>query len=131
MGEIKTKYMSFNFKLKLSYYAFLLPFLFIAIRYCHDEMYHICKPEENLLILKYNLPYLFYLFLPKIFSFIFILIVKFNTKGESSSSNNNLVIKNYHVAIEKRNKKKSLLLIYIISLLESLQRRRSFCIILL
>jgi hypothetical protein len=72
------------------------------------------------MILKYNLPYLFYLFLPKIFSFIFILIIKCNTKGESNSSNENIVVKNYHIAVEKRNKKKFLSLIYIISLLESL-----------
>ena len=120
MEEQKTKFVSFNFKLKLSYFAFLLPFLFIVMRYCRDEVFHRCKPSENLLTLKYNLPHLFYLFLPKIFSFIFILIVKFNTKRETSSSNENLVVKNYHIATEKRNKKKSLILIYIISLLEAL-----------
>ena len=120
MEEQKTKFVKFNFKLKLSYFAFLLPFLFIIIRYCRDEVFHRCKPREHLLTLKYNLPHLFYLFLPKIFSFIFILIVKFNTKRETSSSNENLVVKNYHIATEKRNKKKSLILIYIISLLEAL-----------
>ena len=120
MEEQKTKFVSFNFKLKLSYFAFLLPFLFIVMRYCRDEVFHRCKPSENLLTLKYNLPHLFYSFLPKIFSFIFILIVKFNTKRETSSSNKKLVVKNYHIATEKRNKKKSLILIYIISLLEAL-----------
>jgi hypothetical protein len=120
MEEQKTKFVSFNFKLKLSYFAFLLPFLFIVMRYCRDEVFHRCKPREHLLTLKYNLPHLFYLFLPKIFSFIFILIVKFNTKRETSSSNGNIVVKNYHIAIEKRNKKKFLILIYIISLLEAL-----------
>ena len=114
------KCVSFNCKLKLSYYGFFLPFLYIAIRYFHEEEYHLCKPEDSIKILKYNLPYLFYLFLPKIFSFIFILIVKSNTKGESNSSNKNLVIKNYHIDVEKRNKKKFILLIYIISLLEAL-----------
>ena len=94
--------------------------MYIGIRYFHDEVFHLCKPRDSLKILKYNLPYLFYLFLPKIFSFIFILIVKSNTKGESNSSNKNLVIKNYHIDVEKRNKKKFLLLIYIISLLEAL-----------
>ena len=116
----KFKFMSFNFKLKTSAYAFLLPFLFIGIRYWNDENYHLCQPKGSLNILKYNLPYLFYIFLPKIFSFIFILIIKCNTKGETKSSNENIVVKNYHILIAKRNKQKSLLLIYIISFLESL-----------
>ena len=120
MEEENSKVVSFNFNLKSSAYAFLLPFLFIAIRYCHDEVFHLCKPEEGLKLLRYNLPYLFYLFLPKLFSFIFILIIKFNTKGETNISNENIVVKNYHIAVKKRNKIKSFLLIYIISLLESL-----------
>jgi len=122
MQEKKFKFVSFNCKLKSSFYAFLLPFLFIAVRYCNDEVFHLydsIKKKDNLKILKYNLPYLFYFFLPKIFSLIFILIIKSNIKGDDSS-NENLVVKNYHIAVEKRNKKKFLLLIYIISLLESL-----------
>ena len=119
MEENNSKLVSFNFKLK-SAYAFLLPFLFIAIRYCHEKIFHLNKPEESLKILRYNLPYLFYLFLPKLFSFIFILIIKCNTKGETNSTNKNIIVKNYHIAVEKRNKTKSFLLIYIISLLESL-----------
>jgi len=119
MEENNSKLVSFNFKLK-SAYGFLLPFLFIALRYCRDNVYHLNKPEESLKILRYNLPYLFYLFLPKLFSFIFILIIKCNTKGETNSSNKNIIVKNYHIAVEKRNKVKSFLLIYIISLLESL-----------
>ena len=120
MEEKKTKFVSFNFKIKKSAYTFLLPFLFIAIRNWNDENYHLCKPKGSLNILKYNLPYLFYIFLPKICSFIFILIIKCNTKGETKSSNENIVVKNYHIEIAKRNKKKSLLLIYIISFLEAL-----------
>ena len=69
MEENNSKLVSFNFKLK-SAYGFLLPFLFIALRYCRDNVYHLNKPEESLKILRYNLPYLFYLFLPKLFSFI-------------------------------------------------------------
>ena len=118
MKEKKFNFVSFDFKLK-STYAFLLPFIFIAIRYWHDEVFHLCEPKEKLKMLKYNLPYLFYLFLPKILTFIFILIIRCNTKGESNSSNENIVVKNYHIVVEKRNKKK-FLLIYIISLLESL-----------
>ena len=121
MEEKKSKFVSFNFKLKSSAYAFLLPFLFIVIRYWHDEVFRLNKPKDYLIILKYNFPYLFYLlFLPKIFSFIFILIIKSNIKRECKSSNENIVVKNYHIAVEKRNKKRFLILIYIISLLESL-----------
>mgnify|MGYP006873050704 CR=1 FL=1 len=120
MDKENSKFVSFNFKLKSSAYAFLLPFLFIAIRYCHDEVFHLNKPEESLKILRYNLPYLFYLFLPKLFSFIFILIIKSNTKGETNSLTENIIVKNYHIAVEKRNKIRSFFLIYIISLLESL-----------
>ena len=121
MEEKKYKFVSFHCKLKLSGYAFLLPFLFIAIRYWHDQVFHLYKPMDNLKILKYNLPYLFYLFLPKILSIIFILIVKSNTRSESiSSASDNIIIKNYHIAVEKGNRKKILLLIYIVSLLEAL-----------
>ena len=116
MKEKKCKFVSFNFKLKKAFLVFLLPFLFIAIRYWHDEIFHLCEPEESLKILKYNLPYLFYLFLPKIFSLIFILIVKSNTKRETNA----LIIKKYHIVVENVNRKKILLLIYIISLLEAL-----------
>ena len=66
MKEKKAKCVSFNCKF-ISLYAFLLPILYIGIRYFHDEVFHLCKPKDSLKILKYNLPYLFYLFLPKIF----------------------------------------------------------------
>ena len=120
MEENKSKFVTFNCQLKLSAFAFLLPILYTIIRYFHDMEYYICEPKKSLKILKYNLAYLIYLFLPKIFSFIFILIVKSNIKGESFSSDENIVIKNYHIAAENRNKKKYLLLIYIINLLEAL-----------
>ena len=120
MEERKSKCMSFNCNLKLSYYAFFLPFLYIAIRFFHEKEFHLCDDEQTLKILKFNLPYLFYLFLPKIFSIIFIVIVKSNTKRESNPSNENLVIRNYHITVEKGNKKKFFFLIYIISLLEAL-----------
>ena len=104
MEENKSKFVSFNFKHKLSVFAFLLPFLFIAIRYWHDEVFYFYKTKNNLKILKYYLPYLFYFFLPKIFSFIFILIIKSNTQREPNSSNENLAVKNYHISLEKRKK---------------------------
>ena len=117
--EEKVRLISFNCKLN-TFYAFLLPFLYICIRYFHEDVYHLCKPKETFMILKYNLPYLFYSFLPKLLSIICILIVKFNTKREANISNENIIIKNYHIDVEKRNRKKVILLIYIISLLEAL-----------
>ena len=118
--EEKARLISFNCKLNVSYYAFLLPFLYIGIRYFHDEVYHSCVPENSLMILKYNFPFLFYSFLPKILAIICILIVKSNTKTESDCSNENINITNYHIDVEKRSKKGVILLIYIISLLEAL-----------
>ena len=118
--EEKTRFMSFNCQLKSSSYGFLLPFLYICIRYFSDELFHISKPEDSLMILKYNLPYLFYLFLPKILSILCILIVKSNTKGESFVSKENILIRNYHINVVKKNKNKILFLIYIISFLEAL-----------
>jgi hypothetical protein len=119
--EEKFRLISCKCELKLYIYAFLLPFLFICIRYFRDESYEICKPKYAFKILKYNLPHLFYLHLPKIFSIICILIVKFNARGESISSEENLIIKNYHITVEKRKKKKVILLLFIISILEVLQ----------
>ena len=118
--EEKTRFISFNCKLNIPLYAFLLPFLYIGIRYFHDQVFHICEPEEHLLILKYNLPYLFYTFLPKILAIVGILIVKSNTKRESNSTNDSLIIKNYHIDFEKKSRKEILILIYIISFLEAL-----------
>ena len=71
MEENLPKFVTYNFKFKLSVFAFLLPFLFIAIRYWHDEVFHLYKPMGSLKILKYNLPYLFYFFYQK-FSHLFL-----------------------------------------------------------
>ena len=106
---------------RISIYAFLLPILFIFVRYCHDEIIDRCKPELSYKLLKYNFPYLFYNYLPKILSIFCILIIKSNAKGEISSSNKNIIIRNYHITVEKENRKKFLLLFFIISLLEVLQ----------
>ena len=118
--EEDERFISCKCKLKLSIYAFLLPFLFIFIRYCRDESFEISNPRKSFKILKYNFPYLFYLYLPKIFSIICILIVKSNAKGEADSSQRTS-LKNYHINVEKEKRKKVLLLFFIISLLEVLQ----------
>ena len=116
----KARFVSFKCDLKLSIYSFSLPLFFICMRYFHEDLYHAYEPLESLKLLKYNLPYLFYCFLPKILSIFFIFIVKFNTKGESNILNENKKI--YHIMVEKKNRKKILLLIYIISLLEAIQK---------
>ena len=118
--EENPRFISCKCKLKLSIYAFLLPFLFIFIRYCRDESFEISNPPKSFKILKYNFPYLFYLYLPKIFSIICILIVKSNAKGEADSSQRTS-LKYYHINVEKEKRKKALLLFFIISLLEVLQ----------
>ena len=121
--EEKVRFISCNCKLKLSIYAFLLPFLFICIRFFRDESFEISEPRKSFKILKYNLPYLFYLYLPKIFSIICIFMVKSNAKVETNSSErtSSLITKNYHINVEKEKRKKVLYLFFIISLLEVLQ----------
>ena len=121
MNENKS-YISCDCKTKSSKYPFLLPILFFFIRYFHDKLFEESKPYLSYKILKYNLPLLFYLYLPKILCVIFVPIVKFNTRGESISNNQNIRLKkNYHLMIKSINKKKILLLFYIISFLEVLQ----------
>ena len=120
MKENKS-YISCNCKTKASIYPFLLPILILFIRYFHDKLFEESKPRITYKILKYNLPYLFYLYLPKIFAIIFIPIIKFNTRSETNSENKNTILKNYHIMIENESKKKKLFLFYIISFLEVLQ----------
>ena len=114
-------YISFNCKEKCSFYTFLLPILFIFIRYFHDKLFEFSNPFLSFKILKYNLPYLFYLYLPKILSILFLPIIKSNTKSESISEGGNILLRKYHLLTIIKNKKKMLLLIYIISFLEVIQ----------
>ena len=110
--EENTRFISFKCKLELSIYSFLLPLIFICYRFFRDDLVEICKQKKHFKILKYNLPYLFYLNLPKIFSIICILIVTSNAKGENNSSRDTLIIKNYHVIVEKQKRKKAFLLLF-------------------
>lgn len=114
----KNSYISFKCK-KNCIYPILLPISCMFTHFFQKIMYEYAKPVKSYKILKYNFPYLFYYFLPKIFSFIFILIIKSNTKGEDSKEQNKL-IRRYHFIIKNENFKKILLYIYIISLLEVL-----------
>ena len=106
---------SFSCHTKLSIYPFLLPILFMIIRFFNDKVIELSKPEFKFKILKYNFPYLFYNYLPKILSIILIPIIKYNT---SYSSEHNTLSRRYHFIKESENRKKLFLLIFIISLLE-------------
>ena len=104
-------------KTKCSLYPFLLPLFFIVIRYFHELMIEESKVQNSYKMLKYNLPYLFYLYLPKILSIILIPIIKYKLKSENNNPKQNLAFRNYHIFTEKKNKKKLLIYFYIISLL--------------
>ena len=105
MEENKSKcFFSCNTQ-KVSFYPFLLPIIYMLFRYCKDNFINTSYPY-NLKMLKYNLPYLFYLYLPKILAIIFIPIIKSKSDVDFT---------------EEKNNKKMLLLIYMISLLEVIQ----------
>ena len=90
-----------NCKFQINFYPFLIPIIYIFIRYFKDLFFEESKPRLSFKILRYNLPYLFYLYLPKVLSIFLIQIIKFNT-GENIN----------------KNIKKCILLIYLTSLLE-------------
>ena len=103
---------------KITFYPFLLPILYMSFRYCKDQIIEV-SPPKNYKMLKYNLPHLFYLYLPKLFAIFFIPIIKYKTKDTEGYTNR--FSKEYHVASIKKNKRKMLLLICVISLLEVIQ----------
>jgi len=90
----------------------------MIFRFCKEQLIDVNYPH-NLKLLKYNLPYLFYLYLPKTLAILFIPIIKYKTEGRSHEANT--ISKNYHIVTIEKNKKKMFLLIYIISLLEVIQ----------
>ena len=116
MIEEKKSFISCNCKSNLSFYPFLLPIIFMAIRYTHDEIFELYKPSMSFKLLRYNLPYLFYFFLSKVFAIMLIRIIKLNIKSKADPNQNNVILKNYNIIKGKR--KKFLLFIYIISFLE-------------
>ena len=103
---------------KISFYPFLLPIIYMIFRFCKDQLINVDYPN-NLKMLKYNLPYLFYLYLPKILAILFIPIIKYKTEGHFHETNT--ISKKYHIVIIEQNKKKMFLLLFIISLLEVIQ----------
>ena len=118
MKQEKKLFISCNCKSNYSFYPFLLPIIFMVLRYIHDEIIELYEPKKSFKLLRYNLPYLFYLFLSKIFAIMLIHIIKFNTKREGDPNQNNVIIRNYHKNVINVKKKKFLFFIYIISFLE-------------
>ena len=116
--EEKKSCMKWNLNSKKYYYAFFLPISCMFIHFFQELMIRKSEATNHFKILKYNLPLLFYYFLPKIFSLFILIIIKSKTKGESDLEEQNKLIRRYHITIEKENRKKILILIYIISLLE-------------
>lgn len=98
-------------------YALLLPISCMTLHFFQEIMI-----QDDNEILKYNLPFLFYYFLPKLLSLIIIPIIKSRNRSETIVKDQNKVIRRYHFSIEKENRKKILLLIYFISLLEVLYK---------
>ena len=88
---------------KISFYPFLLPILYMFFRYCKDQIIE-ASPPKNYKLLKYNLPYLFYLYLPQLFAIFIIPIIKYKTEGTEGDSNR--ATKIYHVISIQKNKKK-------------------------
>ena len=120
----KKSYLSCNCKGKIHIAIFVFPLSFILIRFLHDKIFLFARPKNTFKILKYNLPYLFYLYLPKLFSIIIILIIKSNIKSEKALviDNNRATFasKNYHIVKKHEYGKLMILYLCIISLLEVL-----------
>ena len=98
----------------------VFPLSFVSIRFLHDTMFFYERPLGSFKIFKFNLPYLFYLFLPKIFSIILFFITKWKIKSEGSLVQANIASKNYHIIKKNEYEKKMIFFILIISLLEVL-----------
>ena len=96
--EEKTTCMKWNLNSYKYFYALFLPISCMSIHFFQELMIRKSENTNHYKILKYNLPLLFYYFLPKILSLF--------------------ILRRYHITIEKENRKKILILIYIISLLE-------------
>ena len=98
----------------------ILPLSFISIRFLHDKMFLYERPYGSYKIFKYNLPYLFYLYLPKLFSIILFFVTKWKIKSEGALDQTNIVTKNYHIIKINEYEKKMILYLCVISLLEVL-----------
>ena len=113
----KKSCMSLNINSVSYIYAFLLPISCMLVHFFHELMVEKYIPEKSYKTLKYNIPFLFYYFLPKILTITLIPILKSRTRGESIVSQQKL-IRRYHFFIEHEKKKQIFAIIYIISFLE-------------
>ena len=120
MKEKKSSCFSCNCNCKIHLSLFLLPISFIIIRFMHDKLFLFASNLKSFKILKYNFPYLFYLYLPKIFSIIFVVITKSQIKSESNIVERYTTTKNYHIMKINEYEKRMFLLLLIVSLLEVL-----------
>ena len=120
MKEKKSSWISCNCKCKLHLSLFLLPISFIIIRFLHDKVFLFASNLKSFKILKYNFPYLFYLYLPKIFSIIFVFITKSKIKSESNIVERNTKTKNYHIMKINEYEKRMFFILFIVSTLEVL-----------
>lgn len=111
-GKKKCILCYFNLNSYSYIYAGLLPISCMFIHFFQTKMF-----EDQIELYKYNLPLLFYYFLPKLFSIIFIFIIKSKSEGESSENKEGKLLRRYHFFI-RNNKRKVYFLIFIIGLLE-------------
>ena len=116
----KTSLFSCYFCSNINISLIILPLSFISIRFLHDKMFLYEKPSGSYKIFKYNLPYLFYLYLPKLFSIILFFITKWKIKREGALDQTNILTKNYHIIKINEYGKKIILYLCIVSLLEVL-----------
>jgi len=116
--EKKQSCVTCNWNTKLFIYPILLPIACTLIHFFQERMFQISNPKDSNKMLKYNVPLLFYYFLPKVFTVIIPLSLKFFSKGESGDEYKNISMRRYHSIAEQENRKKVLFLIYFISFLE-------------
>ena len=113
----KQSCMTCNWNTKLFIYPMLLPFACTFIHFFQEKMFQISLPKNSNKMLKYNVPLLFYYFLPKVFTVIIPLVLKSFSKGESDEYKN-ISMRRYHSIAQHENRKKIFFLIFFISFLE-------------
>lgn len=114
----KQSCMSWNWNTKLFIYPMLLPIACTFIHFFQEKMFKVSNPEKSYKMLKYNVPLLFYYFLPKVFTVIIPLFLKFFSKSESQDEYKNISMRRYHSIAQHENRKKILFIIFFISFLE-------------
>ena len=115
----KKRCISCNINSRLYIYPFLLPIACMFTHFFQKIMLDYSFPVKSYKMLKYNFPYLFYYFLPKLLSFIIIHIIKYKSKRENKEGGN-IQLRKYHFIIKNKNKTKILLTICIITFFEVL-----------